>query len=147
MLEYYKKALSYYMPNRLIGWNAISKTGNPTRSIPVNELIKAVKKKEVRRQGKPSSARRPLEPDEFELMLDMCNNLNRIDKQYMVPAYCRVQYTMVARLDDTCRIEEQDLKPNPQFPFSLLCRMCWSKNVLEERDAPDQILLGAMDRC
>ena len=54
---------------------------------------------------------------------------------------------MVARLDDTCRLEEQDLKPNPQFPFTLLCRMCWSKNVLEERDAPDQILLGAMDRC
>jgi hypothetical protein len=44
-LEYYKKALSYYMPNRLIRWNAISKTGNPTRSIPVNELIKAVKKR------------------------------------------------------------------------------------------------------
>ena len=53
---------------------------------------------------------------------------------------------MVARLDDTCRIEEQDLKPNPAFPFTLLCKMCWSKNVQEERDAPDQILLGAMDR-
>ena len=25
--------------------------------------------------------------------------------------------------------------------------MCWSKNVQEERDAPDQILLGAMDLC
>ena len=43
MLDYYKKALSYYMPNKLFGWNAISKTGNPTRSIPVNELIKRVK--------------------------------------------------------------------------------------------------------
>jgi hypothetical protein len=69
-------------------------------------------------------------------MLEMCNNLNRIDKKYMVLAYCKVQYTMVARLDDTCRIEEQDLKPNPHFPFSLLCQMCWSKNVLEERDCP-----------
>jgi hypothetical protein len=43
LLDYYKKALSYYMPNKLFGWNAISKTGNPTRSIPVNELIKRVK--------------------------------------------------------------------------------------------------------
>ena len=42
-LEYYKKALSYYMPNKLFGWNAISKKGKPTRSIPVNELIKRVK--------------------------------------------------------------------------------------------------------
>jgi hypothetical protein len=77
----------------------------------------------------------------------MCNDLDGIEKKYMIPACCKFQYTMVARLDDTCRLEEQDLKPNPQFPFTLLCRMCWSKNVLEERDAPDQILLGAMDRC
>lgn len=59
-LEYYKKALSYFMPNRLSTWNAIMHSGNPTRSVPVNNLIKAVKKKEVRRQGKPSQARRPL---------------------------------------------------------------------------------------
>jgi hypothetical protein len=37
-------------------------------------------------------------------------------------------------------------QPNPQFPFTLLAKMCWSKNVLEERDAPDQIVIGAMDR-
>jgi hypothetical protein len=43
LLDYYKKALSYYMPNKLFGWNAISKKGKPTRSIPVNELIKRVK--------------------------------------------------------------------------------------------------------
>ena len=24
--------------------------------------------------------------------------------------------------------------------------MCWSKNVLEERDAPDQNIIGSMDR-
>jgi hypothetical protein len=146
-LQFYKKALSYYMPNKLIAWNSISKTGNPTRSIPVNELIKRVKKKEVRKQGKASSARRPLEPAEFEMTLEMCNAFDSITRKYMVPAIGKFQYTMVARLDDTCRIEEADLKPNPQFPFALLCKMCWSKNVLEERDAPDQILLGSMDRC
>jgi hypothetical protein len=35
---------------------------------------------------------------------------------------------------------------NVQFPFALLCQMCWSKNTLEERDASDQLLLGAADR-
>ena len=64
----------------------------------------------------------------------------------MVPAAVRFQYTMVARLDDTCQFKEEDLKSSPQFPFALVCRMCWSKNVLEERDAPDQIILGSMDR-
>ena len=50
-----------------------------------------------------------------------------------------------ARVVDTANFKEEDLKPNPQFDFTLLCRMCWSKNVLEERDAPDQILLGSMN--
>ena len=40
------------MPNKLIGWNVVTQTGNPTRSVPVNQLIKDVKKAEVRRQGK-----------------------------------------------------------------------------------------------
>lgn len=36
-----------------------------------------------------------------------------------------------------------DLTPNPEYPGTLECKMCWSKNVVEERDAPDQIVLGA----
>ena len=46
-LMYWKKAISSYMPNCLMPWNAISGQGNPTRSIEVNTLIKKVKKKEV----------------------------------------------------------------------------------------------------
>ena len=57
-LHYWKKAISYYMPNHLMPWNAISGQGNPTRSIEVNTLIKKVKKKEVRKQGVSSKARR-----------------------------------------------------------------------------------------
>jgi hypothetical protein len=64
----------------------------------------------------------------------------------MVPTAAKFQFHMVARVDDTCRFEEEDLKPNPQFPYTLLVKMCRSKNVLEERDAPDQIVIGAMDR-
>ena len=60
-LEYYKKAISYFMPNKLIAWDAQLERGNPTRSVEVNELIKLVKKKEVRKQGKQSAARRPME--------------------------------------------------------------------------------------
>jgi HEPN domain-containing protein len=144
-LEFYKKAISYYMPNRLSAWDVISNTGNPTRSIEINELLKRIKKKEVRKQGKQSLARRALEKREFEQTLELLNNYDDITRKYMVPTAMKFQYAMVARLDDTCQFKEEDLKPNPQFPFSLLCRMCWSKNVLEERDAPDQVLLGSMD--
>jgi hypothetical protein len=41
------------MPNKLMPWNAVSKEGNPTKSVPMNDLLKAVKKKEVWKQGKP----------------------------------------------------------------------------------------------
>jgi hypothetical protein len=48
--HYWKKAISYYMPNRLIPWNAISGQGNPTRSIEVNTL--ADKKSEEKGSSK-----------------------------------------------------------------------------------------------
>ena len=34
---------------------------------------------------------------------------------------------------------------NPSFPFALCVRMQWSKNISEEREAPQQIMLGSMD--
>jgi hypothetical protein len=55
-IEYSKKAHSYYMVNRVIAWNAVSQVGNPTRSIEVYDLIKRIKKKEARKQGKRSFA-------------------------------------------------------------------------------------------
>ena len=38
-----------------------------------------------------------------------------------------------------------DILPNPDFPFALKCQFKWSKNIVEERQTPQQILLGAMD--
>jgi hypothetical protein len=38
-LAYYKKAISYYMVNRLHAWNEVALLGNPTRSVEVNDLI------------------------------------------------------------------------------------------------------------
>jgi hypothetical protein len=34
-LAYWKKALSFYMPNRLMHWNVMSLQGNPTKSIVI----------------------------------------------------------------------------------------------------------------
>lgn len=63
-IKYWKKALSFFMPNRLMAWNRLTNQGNPTRSIEINDLIKRVKKKEVCKQGVPSSARRPMKERE-----------------------------------------------------------------------------------
>ena len=68
-LKFWKKAISSFMPNRLMSWNILTNVGNPTKSIEINDLIKAVKKKEVRKQGRASTVRRPLQHDEFQSML------------------------------------------------------------------------------
>ena len=57
-LAFAKKAVSYFMPNKHMHWNVETEAGNPTKSVAVNELIKQVKKLEVRKQGKPSNAKR-----------------------------------------------------------------------------------------
>ena len=44
-LEFWKKAISSFMPNRLMSWNILTNVGNPTKSIEINDLIKAVKKR------------------------------------------------------------------------------------------------------
>jgi hypothetical protein len=57
-----------------------------------------------------------------------------------------VQFHVMAQIDDTCHFDVGDLKLHPQIPFDLQARMCWSKNICEDRDVPNQIILvGAMD--
>ena len=68
-IQYSKKAVSYFMPNKNTQWCVALNSGNPTRSTLVNNLIKGIKKKEVRKEGKALMARRPLEIDEFRQLI------------------------------------------------------------------------------
>ena len=43
--------------------------------------------------------------------------------------------------------QKDDLTPHLEFDFALKSKMCWSKNVLDERRTTDQIVLGAADLC
>ena len=53
---------------------------------------------------------------------------------------------MVGRLDDSAKFREADLKAYTMYPeFGVWARLPWSKNVVEERDAPPQVLLASMD--
>ena len=142
---FWKKAISYYIPNKLEGWNNKARTGNPTKSLQVNELIKRVKKREVRRQGVQSQARRALTATEFESIIKILRSSNKDTHKFFAPAFHIFQYNMIARLDDTAHLQLCNIKANHDHDFTLLAQMSWSKNVHEERDAPDQILFGAMD--
>ena len=64
-LAFWKKAISFHMPDRLHGWRSGSNDGNPTKSAEVNDFIKRVKKLEARKQGADSQTRRPMLEVEF----------------------------------------------------------------------------------
>ena len=73
-LAFHKKALSYFMPNKHLGWNMVSAMGNPTRSPEVNDLIKRVRHHEVRGDGVSSQARHALTLPEFCSLVGMAPN-------------------------------------------------------------------------
>jgi hypothetical protein len=135
------------MPNRIMPWNAVTAQGNPTRSIEVNELLKRVKKKEVRKQGADPKARRPMTHDEFKRTqsLLMASPADDLIRRYGIPSLFKFQYNLIARIDDSTQFILENLTASADFDFTLRSKLNWSKNVNEERDAPNQILIGAMD--
>ena len=145
-VKFWKKALSFFMPNRHMQWNNISNVGNPTRSTAVNELIKKIKKFEVRRQGAPPKARRSYTKNEFAHTQNILKERGEcINSKYGIRALNNFQYHMIGRIDDCTQYFLENLEPHPEFNFNLKGKMCWSKNVQEERDAPWQCLLASME--
>jgi len=67
-IEFAKKAVSYYMPNKC-KW--INGAGNPTKHDIVNKVIDDVKKAEIRRRGKKPQTKRPLSEKEFRKTLEI----------------------------------------------------------------------------
>ena len=129
-------------------WDPIRKEGNPTRSSEVNDVITKVKKFEVRKEGVVSKARRPLEYDEFINLMKMLRNDERLTMEERFEASCvlSLQWHLIARIDDLMKLKFENISGNAQNNFTLLCKMRWSKNITEEREAPEQVILGSMDK-
>mmetsp|Transcript_26866 Transcript_26866/g.38107 ORF Transcript_26866/g.38107 Transcript_26866/m.38107 type:complete len:262 (+) Transcript_26866:298-1083(+) len=144
-IKYWKKALSHFMPNRLMPWNRLSNQGNPTKSTEILDLIKRVKKKEARKEGAPSHTRRPMSAREFRLSHNILANSNNNVYKFGIAALLNFQFHMIARIDDTTQVVLDHIRVNDSFNFALKAKLNWSKNVQEERDAPWQIVLGSMD--
>jgi len=145
-IAFCKKAISYYMTDVGAAWNSAAQSGNPTMSKPVNRLIKEMKKHEVRKQGKKSNAKRDMKRPEFKKTLQLLESTPGFANQQKVPAMLKVLFHLIARTDDICNLETRDLREHEQFPtFALQTKVAWSKNVHEERECPDQIILGAND--
>lgn len=146
---YWKKAISYYLPNKLHPWNQIHLTGNPTRSVEVNNVIQKVKTLEVRGRGRPSQARRDMEEEEFRHTIDMFradDTVGDINARYGIPALMITQFSLIGRVDDGCMWMKENFRAHRQAEeIALQARWPWSKNCREERHSPWQMLLGAQD--
>ena len=136
------------MPNKLMVWNEILEVGNPIKSVAVNQIVDRVKKAEARKLGAPSKARRSSTLDEHRKTLRLVRSEGaewgeNLIWKYGLPAQLNFQFHMIARLDDTMHSLEENMKSHPQFDFTFMTKLSWSKNVSKERDAPWQIVFGS----
>lgn len=152
-LVVYKKAISWFLPRQAHPWDEVGRVGNPTRSPLVNSVVKKVQKYEVRKQGADSQCRRPIEYQEYIQILDLlkqtCHSQESStmvkNKILKTLSLITLQWHTISRVDDMCHFRYSDITSNPSFSFALSCQLRWSKNIMEERDSPQQIVLGAMD--
>lgn len=145
-VKFWKKAWSYFMVNRSMPWNEVARVGNPTRSHNILTLIRSMKRMEVQRRGKPSQARRAFVAAEYENAIEYFTHNSDKEVGIWLAAYFSTQLNLIARLDDTAKFRLPELQPYHQFPnYGVTGRLCWSKAVMEERDAPRQLLVGAQD--
>jgi hypothetical protein len=67
-----------------------------------------------------------------------------IDLMIKAPTMMKMQFHLIGRSDDITNLETRDFRSHNKFKdFCLQTKVSWSKNVMEERDCPDQILLGS----
>ena len=154
-LLYWKKAISNYMLMGNSPWDELSLRGNPTKSKEVNDCIKAVMKAEVRNQGVPMAARHAMEYKEFLNLLTIVRkkaNIHENDEmECQSLKWCRLlslltlQWQLIGRMDDMVHMKFSNLTPNIEFAFSIKCKLRWSKNIREERDVPEQIVVSCND--
>ena len=149
-LEYSKKALSYFMPNKNACWMVSADDpekgmGNPTKSPLVNGLIKAVMSKETKGLGKDSKADRRFTDEECNQLVPMISAVGLPIQRLRHQAMTKFQVHLIGRADDISHCRKSNLRQSEQYPLYLTGRIRWSKNVQEERDCPQQILMGAMN--
>jgi hypothetical protein len=147
-LEAHKRAISHFMPRKLIPWDPISLIGNPTKSQEVNELINRIKKFECRCEGVPSQSRSPIEFDEFKNVLDVtCDRSVDTDDipRCRMASVLTLQWQLIGRIDDMMKLKIDRIFTKPSHAGTGNTKIEWSKNITEERYAAEQIILASND--
>ncbi len=127
-------------------WNETAQISNPTRSQHMARLIRHMKRFQTQHRGVASQARRPLTNAEYERVMETYWRIPNRELGLVGAAASTFQLSMIGRQDDIAKFREADLQPYSLYPnYGVVGRLPWSKNVTEERDAPPQVIFGAMD--
>jgi hypothetical protein len=92
-----------------------------------------------------SKACRELTVDEYRLIVAFAHR--NIDFPLLVQFtyMTKFQIHFIARIDDVANVFAEELCVHPHFGFAFAVHLRWTKNCLDERQAPSLIVLGAMD--
>ena len=107
-------------------------------------MIAVVVKHEVRRQGKPSSAVRPLHLKEYSNMLDIMRKGSHSQKLCFI-SVATLQWHAIARVDDMFHFKYENIIGSTDYPNVLLFKLQWSKNVTAGADCSEQFLLSSSE--
>ena len=140
-----KKAISYFLPDRDTPWNSHTKSGNPTKSTMVNRLVTMMKKAQVNKRGVKPKATRALELSEWMLQSDLLSQSTDIIDKVLIRPITVFNWALINRISDAVEFYRDELKTSPQYDGILLAKLRWSKNVADERDCPNQALIGAFE--
>lgn len=89
--------------------------------------------------------KRDVTQSEFQMTLSLFRKKSDNASKYKYPCMLNWQYHLINRLDDTCHARRDDPHGHPTFQYALEVKVAWSKNVMEERQCPPQILFGSND--
>lgn len=145
-LEFAKKAVSFFMPNRTPAW--VDGVGNPTKSKLINNLLKEVKALESRQEAVMDKSMRPLTEAEFRRTLQLFHAQKDWRTKFKFTTMLVMQYHLMARMDDVAHLETSHLQSHTNFDFCLQTRIRKSQHASNEQEPeffPDQILLGSID--
>ena len=139
-----KQGVSYFMPNKGSPWIE-GHGGNPTKHSSVTAAINAVEAKETKGLGVDPNDKRRYNEAEFLELLRLFRQETDFNCKFKYPMMSLWAGHLIHRLDDTAHFSVDDPHGNVEYPFTLLTRTKWSKNVKKLRQCPDQIILASDD--
>ena len=74
---------------------------------------------------------------EYERIIKIIEEMSNEGKRLFCSAVYHYQLAMGARIEDTSKLLQTNLKHNADLTLqklSLISKLCWSKNVMEEKD-------------